>query len=106
MWENWRKNIASASRHDKTKLTMFEEPTVNSRMMIGLAMRKRRCLCKEKKLKIVSEYSGFSFMHQKYNVSYSPDAVVYSETDEKLYVVEIKTSSNLPAARCLELVSF
>ena len=103
VWENWRKNIASASRHDKTKLTMFEEPTVNSRMMIGVACEKTAllALCKEKKLKIVSEYSGFSFMHQKYNVSYSPDAVVYSETDEKLYVVEIKTSSNLTSSALL-----
>ena len=42
VWENWRKNIASASRHDKTKLTMFEEPTVNSRMMIGVACEGKR----------------------------------------------------------------
>ena len=103
VWQNWRKNIASASRHDKTLLTMFEEPTVNSRMMIGVACEKTAllALCKEKKLKIVSEYSGFSFMHQKYNVSYSPDAVVYSETDKKLYVVEIKTSSNLTSSALL-----
>ena len=103
VWQNWRENIASASRHDKTKLTMFVEPTVNSRMMIGVACEKTAllALCKEKKLKIVSEYSGFSFMHQKYNVSYSPDAVVYSETDKKLYVVEIKTSSNLTSSALL-----
>ena len=103
VWENWQENIPSCSRHDRTSGNMFHKPQVNSKMMIGIACEQTAllALCKEKNLKIVREYGGFSFMHQKYNVSYSPDAVVYSETDKKLYVVEIKTSSKLTSSALL-----
>jgi len=103
VWENWQENIPSCSRHDRTSSNMFHKPQVNSKMMIGIACEQTAllALCKEKNLKIVREYGGFSFMHQKYNVSYSPDAVVYSETDKKLYVVEIKTSSKLTSSALL-----
>jgi len=103
VWENWRENVPSCSRHNKTRVNMFVEPFVTWRMMIGTACEQTAllALCKEKQLEIVREYSGVSFMHQKFNVSYSPDAVVYSRRDKKLYVVEIKTSAELKSSALL-----
>jgi superfamily II DNA or RNA helicase len=103
VWENWRENVPSCSRHNKTRVNMFVKPFVTWRMMIGTACEQTAllALCKEKQLEIVREYSGVSFMHQEFNVSYSPDAVVYSRRERKLYVVEIKTSAELKSSALL-----
>ena len=102
-WQSWQENIASCSRHDKNGDEMFVVPPVTSKMMIGIACEQTAllALCKQKQFKIVKEFSNVSFMHREYNVSYSPDAVVYSPRDRKLYVVEIKTSSDLKSSSLL-----
>jgi len=102
-WQSWQENIASCARHDKDEDEMFVVPPVTSKMMIGIACEQTAllALCKEKHFKIVKEFSNVSFMHREYNVSYSPDAVVYSPRDGKLYVVEIKTSSDLKSSSLL-----
>jgi len=102
-WKDWRKKTASCSRHYKTSFNMFQEPILNARMMIGNACEQTAllALCMAKNLNIVDEFSGVSFMHREYDIVFSPDAVVYSPEDEKLFVVEIKTASDMKGSALL-----
>ena len=96
-WKDWHSNLASTSRHHKNTAYMFDEPQTTKAMMIGNACEQTALLsvCKQLKLKIVKNFYQKTFIHQDYNVFCSPDAIVYSADKNKMYVVEIKTSSKL-----------